>query len=76
MDARPQMLAQVRRAVGPRLERGAAGVVVVPGARRLALREILCRNLVGLTVLAEEEVAGEVIEVFATLGAEEIQMAA
>ena len=74
--AQAQMLAQVRRAVGPRLERGAAGVVVVPGARRLALREILCRNLVGLTVLAEEEVAGEVIEVFATLGAEEIQMAA
>jgi hypothetical protein len=51
-------------------------VVVVPGARRLALREILCRNLVGVTVLGEEEVAGEVIEVFATLGAEEIQMAA
>lgn len=62
----------VRRALGPRVERGAPAVVVVPGAVRQAVRDRLVRQIPAIRVLAEEEVADEeTLVVFVTVGGEE-----
>jgi len=70
-------VAEVRRAVRPRLERGAAAVVVVPGAARREIRDRLAQTIPGLIVVGANEVAGEDrVEVFATIGGTEATRAA
>jgi flagellar biosynthesis protein FlhA len=70
------VVADVRRAVRPRLERDAPAVVVVAGERRRAVREALARPLPELAVLSHNEVADEErVEVFATIGAADAQAA-
>jgi flagellar biosynthesis protein FlhA len=72
--ARPpaRLVAEIRRATRPAVERGGAAVLVVPGAARRGIRDALARSLPDLLVLAEEEVADEDhLEIFATVGAEE-----
>jgi flagellar biosynthesis component FlhA len=71
------VVADVRRAVRPRLERAAPAVVVVAGDRRRAVREALARPLPELAVLAIDEVADEErMEVFATIGTADAAQAA
>jgi flagellar biosynthesis protein FlhA len=71
------VVADVRRAVRPRLERAAPAVVVVAGERRRAVREALARPLPELAVLSHDEVADEErVEVFATIGAADAAQAA
>jgi flagellar biosynthesis protein FlhA len=68
-QAASRIAAEIRRAVRPAVERGGAAVVVVPTADRRGLHEALIRQLPGIRVLAEEEVADEAgLEIFATLG--------
>jgi flagellar biosynthesis component FlhA len=75
--AAARVMAHVRRAVAPRIDRGAAAVVVVPGAVRQAVRDRLVRHVPRVRVLAEEEVAVEgSLVVFATVGDEEVARAA
>ncbi|MFM8292058.1 MAG: FHIPEP family type III secretion protein [Planctomycetia bacterium] len=77
--ARPpaRLVAEIRRATRPAVERGGAAVLVVPGAARRGIRDALARSLPDLLVLAEEEVADEDrLEIFATVGAEEAARAA
>jgi flagellar biosynthesis protein FlhA len=70
------VVADVRRAVRPRLERAAPAVIVVAGERRRAVREALARPLPELAVLSQDEVADEErVEVFATIGAADAQAA-
>ncbi len=70
------VVADVRRAVRPRLERSAPAVIVVAGERRRAVREALARPLPELAVLSHNEVADEErVEVFATIGAADAQAA-
>jgi flagellar biosynthesis protein FlhA len=70
------VVADVRRAVRPRLERAAPAVVVVEAERRRAVREALARPLPELAVLSHDEVADEErVEVFATIGAADAQAA-
>jgi flagellar biosynthesis protein FlhA len=72
-----RVLAEVRRAVRPRLERGAAAVVVVPADARREIRDRLAPTIPGVVVLAATEVAGEEsVEVFATIGVTEATRAA
>jgi len=71
------VVAGVRRAVRPGMERGAAPVVIVPGAVRIRVRDALARQIPEIQVLAEEEIVDEPrVEVFATLGGEEVARAA
>ena len=71
------VVADVRRAVRPRLERAAPAVVVVAGDRRRAVRDALARPLPEVTVLSTAEVAHEErVEVFATIGAADAAQAA
>jgi flagellar biosynthesis protein FlhA len=73
----PQFVARLRRAVRPGADRGAPPVLVVPGAERSRIRSVLARHLPDLRVLADEEIADEQrVEVFATLGDEEVSRAA
>jgi len=66
-----RVIAQIRRAVAPRIERGAPAVVVVPAQGRSAARDRLCRQLPMLHVLSDEETAGEdSMVVFVTVGEE------
>jgi flagellar biosynthesis component FlhA len=52
-------------------------VLVVPGAERSRIRSVLVRHLPDVRVLADEEIADEQrVEVFATLGDEEVSRAA
>jgi flagellar biosynthesis protein FlhA len=68
-QAAVRVAAEIRRAVRPAVERGGAAVVVVSGADRRAVHEVLARQLPGIRVLAEEEVADEAgLEIFAALG--------
>ncbi len=70
------VVADVRRAVRPRLERAAPAVIVVTAERRRAVREALARPLPELAVLSHDEVADEErVEVFATIGAADAQAA-
>jgi flagellar biosynthesis protein FlhA len=72
-----RVVAEVRRAVRPRLERGAAAVVVVPADARREVRDRLCRTIPGVVVMAATEVAGEDrVEVFTTIGGTEVTRAA
>ncbi|MFM8891942.1 MAG: FHIPEP family type III secretion protein, partial [Planctomycetia bacterium] len=71
------LVAELRRAVRPVVERGARAVVVVPGAARLRIRDALLRHLPDVQILAEEEIADEDrVEVFATVGGGEVLRAA
>ncbi|NDC53468.1 MAG: hypothetical protein EBZ74_04045 [Planctomycetia bacterium] len=75
--AAARIAAELRRSVRPRLDRGAAAVVVVPGASRGPLRDRLLRRIPGVVVLAAAEVAAEPrVEVFATIGGTESARAA
>jgi flagellar biosynthesis protein FlhA len=72
-----QLLAELRRAVRPVVERGARPVIVVPGDVRLRVREALSRHLPDVQVLAAEEVADEDrVEIFASVGGGEVLRAA
>jgi flagellar biosynthesis protein FlhA len=65
------VIAQIRRAVAPRIERGAPAVVVVPAQGRSGARDRLCRQLPMLQVLSDVETAGEdSMVVFVTVGEE------
>lgn len=66
-----RVIAQIRRAVAPRIERGAPAVVVVPAQGRSTARDRLCRQLPMLQVLSDVETAGEdSMVVFVTVGEE------
>jgi len=72
-----QLIAELRRAVRPGVERGARPVIVVPSAVRLRVRDALVRHLPDVHVLAEEELADEDrVEVFASVGGSLLQRAA
>jgi len=72
-----RLVAEIRRATRPAMDRGGAGVIVVPAAVRRGVRDALVRTLPEVIVLAEEEVVDEPrLEIFATLGAEETARAA
>jgi flagellar biosynthesis protein FlhA len=65
-----RLLAELRRAVRPVVERGARPLVVVPAAVRQRMRDLLTRHLPDVQVMAVEELAAEErVDVFATLGA-------
>jgi flagellar biosynthesis protein FlhA len=71
------VVAEVRRAVRPAVERGGQPVVIVPAAARRAVREAYGRHLPDLVVLAEEETLdADRLEVFATVGSAETARAA
>jgi flagellar biosynthesis protein FlhA len=64
-----RLVADLRRATRPAVERGARPVVVVPAAVRRRFREAVARPLPDLVVLAAEELVDEdKVEVFATVG--------
>jgi len=72
-----RVAAEVRRAVRPRLDRGAAAVVVVPADAREEVRDHLARTIPGIVVVAAPELAGEDrVEVFATIAGTEAARAA
>jgi flagellar biosynthesis protein FlhA len=72
-----KVVAELRRAARPRLDRGAAAVLVVPAADRRNVRDRLARLMPGLTVLADTELAGEPrVEVFTTITGAEAARAA
>ena len=72
-----KLVGDIRRAVRTAVERGGTATVVVPGAVRRAVRSSLVRHLPTVSVLADEEVAGERgLEIFATVSGEEISRAA
>jgi flagellar biosynthesis protein FlhA len=77
-----KVAAEVRRALRPRIERGATPVLVVPGEKRRLVRETLSRQITELQtgsfqVLAAEELSGEGrVEAFATIGGLEASRAA
>jgi flagellar biosynthesis protein FlhA len=71
------LMAELRRAVRPVVERGARPVIIVPGDVRLRVREALSRHLPDLQVLAAEELANEDrVEIFASVGGGEVLRAA
>jgi len=71
------LIGELRRAVRPVVERGARPVIVVPGGVRLRVREALSRHLPDVQVLAAEElVAEDRVEVFASVGGGEVLRAA
>jgi len=72
-----RLIAEIRRATRPAIDRGGVAVIVVPTAVRRAVRDTLVRALPDLLVLAEDEVADEPrLEIFATLGTDETARAA
>ena len=72
-----KVLAELRRAARPRLDRGATAVLVVPADDRRNVRDRLARLMPGLVVLADAELAGEPrVEVFATIAGAEAARAA
>ncbi|MFM9194396.1 MAG: flagellar biosynthesis protein FlhA, partial [Planctomycetia bacterium] len=71
------LLAELRRAVRPVVERGARPVISVPGAVRLRVRDSLARHLPDVQVLAAEELGDEDrVEVFASVRGAEVSRAA
>lgn len=73
----PQLIARLRRAARPGIERGAPPVVVVPGQVRSQVRAALARHLPELQVLADEEIVDEPrVELFTTIADEEVSRAA
>lgn len=72
-----KVVADIRRAARPRLDRGARAVVVAPAEKRREIRDRLARLLPGVVVIGSAEVAGEPrIEVFATIAGAEASRAA
>jgi flagellar biosynthesis protein FlhA len=72
-----QTVATVRRAVRPAIDRGAAPVVVVPAGVRARVRDALAKQLPEIQVFAAEDLVDEPgVDVFATLGEEEVARAA
>ena len=72
-----KVLAELRRAARPRLDRGATAVLVVPADDRRNVRDRLARLMPGLVVMADAELAGEPrVEVFATIAGAEAARAA
>ena len=72
-----RLIAEIRRATRPAIDRGGVAVIVVPAAVRRGVRDTLVRALPDVLVLAEDEVADEPrLEIFATLGTEETARAA
>ena len=72
-----KVVADIRRAARPRLDRGAAAVLVAPAESRREVRDRLARLIPGIVVMGSAEVAGEPrVEVFATIGAGEASRAA
>jgi flagellar biosynthesis protein FlhA len=72
-----RLIAEIRRATRPAVERGGTPVIVVPAAHRRPVRDTLARTLPDVLVLAEEEVVDEPrLEIFATVGTEEAARAA
>lgn len=72
-----RIVAAIRRATRPAVERGGAAVILVPSAVRRSVRDALARTLPDLLVLAEDEVADEDhLEIFTTVGADEAARAA
>jgi len=72
-----KVVADIRRAARPRLDRGAAAVLVAPAESRREVRDRLARLIPGIVVIGSAEVAGEPrVEVFATIGAGEAARAA
>lgn len=64
-----RLVAEIRRAVRPGLQRGSPPVVVVPPALRRRMRGLLGGELPDVPVLSTEEIADESkVEVFATVG--------
>ena len=77
--ARPssQLVARLRRAARPGIERAAPPVLIVPGPARSRVRSALARHLPELQVLAEEEISDEPrVELFTTITDEEVSRAA
>ena len=71
------LIAELRRAFRPVVERGARPVIIVPADVRLRVREALARQLPDVQVLAAEELADEDrVEVFASVGGGELLRAA
>jgi flagellar biosynthesis protein FlhA len=71
------LMAELRRAVRPAVERGARPVIIVPGDVRLRVREALSRHLPDVQVLAAEELANEDrVEIFASVGGGDVLRAA
>jgi flagellar biosynthesis component FlhA len=72
-----KIVAEIRRACRPRLERGETPLLVVAADVRRRVRDAVSRQLPDLRVLAAEELALEDgVEVFATIGAAELARAA
>ena len=72
-----RLVAEMRRALRPRLERGAAAVIVAPTDARREIHDRLARLIPGVVVLSPADVAGEdKVDVFATVGAPEASRAA
>ena len=71
------LIAELRRAFRPVVERGARPVIIVPADVRLRVREALTRQLPDVQVLAAEDLADEErVEVFASVGGGEVLRAA
>jgi flagellar biosynthesis component FlhA len=71
------LMAELRRALRPVVERGSRPVIIVPGDVRLRVREALARHLPDVLVLAAEELANEDrVEIFASVGGGEVLRAA
>jgi flagellar biosynthesis protein FlhA len=71
------LMAELRRALRPVVERGSRPVIIVPGDVRLRVREALARHLPDVQVLAAEELANEDrVEIFASVGGGEVLRAA
>ncbi|MEI6241078.1 MAG: flagellar biosynthesis protein FlhA [Planctomycetia bacterium] len=72
-----KVVAEIRRAARPRLDRGAAAVIVAPAEARREVRDRLARLIPGVVVMSSAEVAGEPrVEVFATIAGTEASRAA
>jgi flagellar biosynthesis protein FlhA len=72
-----RLVAEIRRATRPAIERGGGAILVVPDDLRPAIRDALAKPLPDLLVLAEAEVADEErLEIFATVGGPEAARAA
>ena len=72
-----KIVAEIRRACRPRLERGETPLLVVAADVRRRVRDAVSRQLPDLRVLAADELALEDgVEVFATIGAAELARAA
>jgi flagellar biosynthesis protein FlhA len=64
-----RIVAEIRRALRPVMDRGGQPVLLVPAAVRLQIRDLLAPELPHVRVLAEEDVSGQPrVETFTTIG--------